>query len=54
MGILLALIVYVIQRSREQQLAVATYLSSVVDCATLNCLWEDQDTKEEPKNWQFP
>jgi hypothetical protein len=46
--------VYVIQRSWEQQLVVATYSASVEDCATLNCLWEDQDTKEEPKNWQVP
>jgi hypothetical protein len=25
-----------------------------VDWATLNCLREDQDTKEDPKNWQVP
>jgi hypothetical protein len=25
-----------------------------VDCATLDCLREDQDTKEEAKNWQVP
>jgi hypothetical protein len=47
-----SLIVYVIQRSWEQQLAVATYSASVVDWATLDCLREDQDTKEDPKNWQ--
>jgi hypothetical protein len=46
--------VYEFQRSLEQQLAAATYSASVVDCATLDCLWEDQDTKEEPKNWQVP
>jgi hypothetical protein len=48
------LMVYVIQRSWEQQLAAATYSSSVMDWATLNYLREDQDTKEEPKNWQVP
>jgi hypothetical protein len=34
-----------------------TYGTSVVDRATLECLWEDQDTKEDPKdpkNWQVP
>jgi hypothetical protein len=46
-----SLMVYVIQRSWEQQLAVATYSASVVDWATLDCLREDQDTKEDPKNW---
>jgi hypothetical protein len=25
-----------------------------VDWATLDCLREDQDTKEDPKNWQVP
>jgi hypothetical protein len=43
--------VYVIQRSGEQQLATTTYSALVVDCATLDCLREDQETKEEPKNW---
>jgi hypothetical protein len=42
--------VYVIQRSWEQQLVAATYSASVVDWATLDCLREDQDTKEDPKN----
>jgi hypothetical protein len=46
--------VYVIQSSWEQQLGAATYLASVVDWATLDCLWEDQETSEEPKNWQVP
>jgi hypothetical protein len=41
-----SLMVHVIQRSWEQQLAAATYSASVVDWATLDCLWEDQDTKE--------
>jgi hypothetical protein len=45
-----SLIVYEIQRSWEQHLAAATYSASVVDWATLDCLREDQDTKEEPKN----
>jgi hypothetical protein len=49
-----SLMVYVIQRSWEQQLVAATYSASVVDWATLDCLREDQDTKEDPKNWQFP
>jgi hypothetical protein len=49
-----SLMVYVIQRSWEQQLAAATYSASVVDWATLDCLQEDQDTKEDPKNWQVP
>jgi hypothetical protein len=49
-----SLMVYVIQRSWEQQLAVATYSASVVDWATLDCMWEDQDTKEDPKNWHVP
>jgi hypothetical protein len=40
---------YVIQRSWEQQLVAATYYDSVVDWATLDCLREDQDTKD-PKN----
>jgi hypothetical protein len=31
-----------------------TYSASVVDWATLDCLREDQYTKEEPKNWQVP
>ena len=42
--------VYEIHRSWEQQLAAATYSASVVDWATLDCLWDDQETKEEPRN----
>jgi hypothetical protein len=38
--------VYVIQRSWEQHLATATYSASVVDWATLDCLREEQDTKD--------
>jgi hypothetical protein len=49
-----SLMVYVIQRSWEQQVAAATYSASVVDWATLDCLREDQDTKEDSKNWQVP
>jgi hypothetical protein len=49
-----SLMVYEIQGSWEQQLAAATYSASVVDWATVDCLREDQDTKEEPKNWQVP
>jgi hypothetical protein len=41
-------------RSWEQQLDAATYSTSVVDWATLDYLQEDQDTKEDPKNWQVP
>jgi K+-sensing histidine kinase KdpD len=36
-----SLMVYEIQRSLEQTLAVATYSASVVDWATLDCLRED-------------
>jgi hypothetical protein len=49
-----SLMVYVNQRSWEKQLAAATYSASVVDWATIDCLREDQDTKEDPKNWQVP
>jgi hypothetical protein len=49
-----SLMVYEIQRSWEQQLAAATYSASVVDWETLDCLQEDQYTKEELKNWQVP
>jgi hypothetical protein len=49
-----SLMVYVIQTSWEQQLATTTYSASVVDWATLECLQEDQDTKEDPKNLQVP
>jgi hypothetical protein len=41
-------------KGAEQQLAKATYSTSVVDWATLDCLHEDQDTKQDPKNWQVP
>jgi hypothetical protein len=45
-----SLSVYVIQSS----LVAATYLASVVYWATLDCLREDQETSEDPKNWQVP
>jgi hypothetical protein len=48
-----SLSMYVIQSSREKQLAAATYSAYVVDWATLDCLREDQETSE-PKNWQVP
>jgi hypothetical protein len=49
-----SLMVYVIQRSWEQQLAAATYSTLVEDWATLDCLREDQDSKEDHKNRQVP
>jgi hypothetical protein len=49
-----SLSVNVIQSSWEQQLVAATYSASVVDWATVDCLREDQETSEEPKNWQVP
>jgi hypothetical protein len=49
-----SLMVYEIQKSWEQQLAAATYSTWVVDWATLDYLQEDQDTTEDPKNWQVP
>jgi hypothetical protein len=42
--------VYVIQSSCEQQLVAATYSASVVDWAPLDCLREDQETSEDPRN----
>jgi hypothetical protein len=43
--------VYEIHNSWEQQLAAATYSASVVDWATLDCLREDHETNEDPRNW---
>jgi len=37
--------------SRELQLAAATYSALDVERATPDCLREDQDTREEPRNW---
>jgi hypothetical protein len=45
-----SLSMYVIQSSCEQQLAATTYSTSVVDWATLDCLREDQETSEDPRN----
>jgi hypothetical protein len=45
-----SLIVYVIQSSCDQQLAIATYSASVVGWATLDYLREAQETSEDPKN----
>jgi hypothetical protein len=45
-----SLMVYVIQRSWEQQIVAATYSATVVDWATLDYLWDDKETTEEPKN----
>jgi hypothetical protein len=44
-----SLMVYVIQRSREQQLAAATYSASVVDWSTLDCLRKTKTPKKIPK-----
>jgi hypothetical protein len=49
-----SIMVYVIHRSWEQQLAATTHLASVVDCAILDCSQEDQDTKEDPENQRVP
>jgi hypothetical protein len=46
--------VYVIQNSCEKQLVAATYSAYVVDWATLDCLREDQETSEDPRNRQVP
>ena len=43
--------VYEIHRSWEQQLAAATYSASVVDWATLDCLWDDQETKKSASEY---
>jgi hypothetical protein len=47
-----SLMVFVIYRRWEQQLVASTFFASVVDLAIRDCLQEDQDTKEEPMNWQ--
>ena len=39
-----------IQSNWEQQLAAATYSASVVDWATIDCLRDDQETSEDPRN----
>jgi hypothetical protein len=42
--------VAIIQSNWEQQVAVATYLASMVDWVMLDCLREDQNTREDPRN----
>jgi hypothetical protein len=32
--------------------AAATYSASVVDCATKDCFWEDQQTRKDLRKWQ--
>jgi hypothetical protein len=44
-----SLMVCTIQIICEQQLAVATYSTSVVDCATENRFQEDQQMREDPR-----
>jgi hypothetical protein len=44
-----SLMVHVIQRSWEQQLAAATYSASVVDWATLDCLRKTKTPKKIPR-----
>jgi hypothetical protein len=34
--------------------AAATYSTSVVDCATEDCFWEDHQTREDSRKWQVP
>jgi hypothetical protein len=47
-----SLMVCTIQRFCEQQLAATTYSASVVDYATEDCFWEDQQMREDPRKWQ--
>jgi hypothetical protein len=49
-----SLIVCTIQRTWEQQLAVATYSASVVDCVIEDYFCEDQQMRKDPINWQVP
>jgi hypothetical protein len=49
-----SLIVCTIQRICNQQLAVATYSASVVDCATKDYFREDQQMREDPRKWHVP
>jgi hypothetical protein len=46
--------VAIIQSNWEQQATTAIYSASVVDWVTLDYLREDQDTREDQKNWQVP
>jgi hypothetical protein len=47
-----SLMVCTIQRICKQQLAAATYSTSVVDCATEDCFREEQQTREDPRKRQ--
>jgi hypothetical protein len=49
-----SLIVCTIQRICEQQLAAATYSTSVVDCTTEDCFEEDRQMREDPRKWKVP
>jgi hypothetical protein len=56
MGILLTKVTHGVSNPKELR---ATTSSGNILClgsglATLDCLREDQDTGEEPKNWQVP
>jgi hypothetical protein len=42
--------VAIIQSNWEQQATATTYAVSMVDWATLDCLQEDQDTREDLRN----
>jgi hypothetical protein len=42
--------VAIIQSNWEQQAAAATYSTFMVDWVTLDCLQEDQDTRDDPRN----
>jgi hypothetical protein len=42
--------VAIIQSNWEQQAATATYSASMVDWAMLDCLREDQETREDLRN----
>jgi hypothetical protein len=44
-----SLMVCTIQRIYEQQLAVATYSASVVDCAPEDCFREEQQMREDSR-----
>jgi hypothetical protein len=47
-----SLMVCTVYRIWEQQLAAATYSTSVVDWVTENYFREDQQTREDPRKWQ--
>jgi hypothetical protein len=49
-----SLMVCTIQRIYEQQLAVAIYSASVMDCTIEDYFREDQQTREDLRKWQVP